>query len=104
MIVGITFASLLITQQVSIFLGVLRMATGQIRDIEDVQIGVLAPHVRYMDDLEPLSDRHLPQVRAIPGVAWAEPLYKGISRAYLEDGRFQQLLLVGLDDITLVGA
>src|SRR5262249_28484440 len=104
MIVGITFASLLMTQQVSIFLGVLRMATGQIRDIEDAEIWVLAPRVRYVDDLEPLSDRRLPQVRSIPGVAWAVPLYKGISRAYLEDGRFQQLLLVGLDDTTLVGA
>lgn len=104
MIVGITFASLLITQQVSIFLGVLRMVTGQIRDIEDAEIWVLAPRVRYIDDLEPLSDRHLPEVRAIPGVAWAVPLYKGVSRAYLEDGRFQQLLLVGLDDTTLVGA
>lgn len=104
MVMGITFASLLMTQQVSIFLGVLRMATGQIRDIEDAEIWVLAPRVRYIDDLEPLSERRLPQVRSIPGVAWAVPLYKGISRAYLEDGRFQQLLLVGLDDTTLVGA
>ncbi len=104
MVVGITFASLLITQQVSIFLGVLRMTTGQIRDIEDAEVWVLAPQVRYIDDLEPLSDRFLPQVRGIPGVAWAVPLYKGVSRAYLEDGRFQQLLLVGLDDTTLVGA
>jgi putative ABC transport system permease protein len=104
MIFGLSFASLLIAQQVSIFCGVLRMTTGQIRDIEDAEIWVLAPQVRYIDDLEPVSDRYLPQVRSIPGVAWAVPLYKGVCRAYLEDRRYQQLLLVGLDDVTLVGA
>ncbi len=104
MLFGITFASLLIAQQLAIFCGVLRMGTGQIRDIEEAPIWVLTPQVRYIDDLEPLSDRRLDQVRSVPGVAWAVRLEKGFSRAELDDGHFQQVILLGLDDATLVGA
>jgi putative ABC transport system permease protein len=104
MLFGITFAALLIAQQCSIFCGVLRMTTGQIRDIEDAPIWVLTPHVRYIDDLEPMSDQRLDQVRGVPGVAWAVRLEKGLSRLQLADGRFQQVILLGLDDATLVGA
>jgi putative ABC transport system permease protein len=104
MLFGITFASLLIAQQLAIFCGVLRMTTGQIRDIEEAPIWVLTPQVHYIDDLEPLSDRRLNQVRSVPGVAWAVGLEKGISRAQLADGQFHQVILLGLDDATLIGA
>jgi putative ABC transport system permease protein len=40
----------------------------------------------------------------VAGVAWAVPLYKGLTRSRLEDGNFQQTILLGLDDATLVGA
>ncbi len=104
MLFGVTFAALLIAQQLAIFCGVLRMTTGQIRDIEEAPIWVLTPQVRYIDDLEPLSERRLDQVRSVPGVAWAVRLEKGFSRAQLADGHFQQVILLGLDDATLVGA
>jgi putative ABC transport system permease protein len=104
MLFGITFASLLICQQCSIFCGVMRMCTGQIRDVQDARIWVLAPQVRYIDDLRPLSDKQVEEVRSVPGVAWAVPLQKGYGRVHLEDARFQQVILFGLDDATLVGA
>jgi putative ABC transport system permease protein len=103
MLVGITFASLLICQQCSIFCGVMRMCTGQIRDVQDAPIWVLAPTSRYIDDLKPLSQQQLAQVRAVPGVAWAVPLQKGYGQVYLEDGHFQLVILMGLDDSTLIG-
>lgn len=104
MLFGITFASLLICQQCSIFCGVMRMCTGQIRDVQDAGIWVLAPQVRYIDDLRPLSDKQVEEVRSVPGVAWAVALQKGYGRVHLDDGRFQQVILFGLDDATLVGA
>lgn len=103
-IFGITFSSLLIAQQCSIFCGVMRMTTGQIRDIEEANIWVMAPKVRYVDDIRPLADSSLYRVRGVAGVTWAVPLHKGISRARLDDGSFQQLILLGLDDATLTGA
>ena len=38
------------------------------------------------------------------GVAWAMPYYLGQGRLKLGDGNYQQVLLVGVDDATLVGA
>jgi putative ABC transport system permease protein len=103
-IFGITFASLLIAQQSSIFCGLMLMTTSQIRDIQGADIWVMDPGVQYIDDIKPLSENELYRVRGVPGVAWATRLYKGLSRARLRDGTFQQVILLGLDDATLVGA
>src|SRR5689334_6421708 len=104
MLFGVTFASLLICQQCSIFVGVIRMCTGQIRDVVDADIWVLAPHTRYIDDLKPLAEDRVQEVRSVPGVAWAAPLEKAYGRVHLDDGRFQLVMLLALDDATLAGA
>ncbi len=101
---GVTFAALLMTQQASIFTGLMRNTTSQIRDIEGADIWVMDPNVRFVDDVKPLSDDDLYRVRGVPGVAWAVRLYKGLARARFQDGNFQQFILLGLDDATMVGA
>jgi putative ABC transport system permease protein len=101
---GVGFAALLMTQQGSIFTGLMRNTTSQIRDIEGADIWVMDPNVRFVDDIKPLSEDDLYRVRGVPGVSWAVRLYKGQARARFEDGNFQQMLLLGLDDATLVGA
>ncbi len=114
-IAGVTFAALLIAQQVSIAWGLLRRTTSTIQDIADVDIFVMDPDVEYIDDLKPLNDNDLYRVRSVPGVAWAVPLYKGQGRLKLDVGKrnpdnpddpgtFQQVIVLGLDDATLVGA
>ncbi|GIW79161.1 MAG: ABC transporter permease [Gemmatales bacterium] len=103
-IFGVTFASLLIAQQTSIFCGLMLRTTSQIRDIRGADIWVMDANVQYIDDLKPLSDIELYRVRGVSGVKWAVPLYKGLSRARLEDGNYQQVILIGVDDATLVGA
>ncbi len=103
-ILGIAFATLLIAQQTSIFCGLMLQTSGQIRDIQGADIWVMDGNVQFIDDVKPLSDSDLYTVRGVPGVAWAVPLYKGLTRSRLEDGNFQQTILLGLDDATLVGA
>lgn len=103
-ILGIAFATLLIAQQASIFCGLMLQTSGQIRDIQGADIWVMDPNVQFSDDVKPLSDSDLYRVRGVPGVAWAVPLYKGLTRSRLEDGNFQQTILLGLDDATFVGA
>jgi len=51
-----------------------------------------------------LRDYDLYRVRSVPGVEWAVPLYKGLGRAKAPDGRFRTVILLGVDDATLVGA
>jgi putative ABC transport system permease protein len=103
-ILGIAFASLLIAQQASIFCGLMLQTSGQIRDIQGADIWVMDPNVQFSDDIKPLSDSDLYRVRGVPGVAWAVRLYKGLARSRLADGNFQQTILLGLDDATLIGA
>src|SRR5262249_11872905 len=91
-------------QQSSIFWGLMTNTTSQIQDLEGADIWVMDPNVRFVDDVKPLSDDDLYRVRGVPGVAWAVRLYKGIARARFDDGNFQQMILLGLDDATLVGA
>jgi putative ABC transport system permease protein len=103
-ILGIAFATLLIAQQASIFCGLMLQTSGQIRDIQGADIWVMDPNVQFSDDIKPLSDNDVYRVRGVRGVSWAVPLYKGLTRSRLEDGNFQQTILIGLDDATLVGA
>lgn len=103
-IFGVTFAALLMTQQASIFWGLMSNTISQIKDIEGADIWVMDPNVRFVDDIKPMTDDDLYRVRGVPGVAWAVRLYKGIARARFADGNFQQMILLGLDDATLVGA
>ncbi len=104
LIFGVSFATLLMTQQVSIFMGILERTASQIHDIRDADIWVMDNKVRYIDEVPGLPDMDLHRVRGVEGVAWAVKLYKGQVRARLEDGNFRNLILFGLDDATFVGA
>ncbi|MFM8802684.1 MAG: FtsX-like permease family protein [Planctomycetia bacterium] len=101
---GVMFAALLIAQQSSIFCGLMSLTVSQIRDVEGVGIWVMDKNVQFVDDVKPLADTELFRVKGVPGVAWAVRFYKGIARARLEEGSYEQMILLGLDDATLVGA
>jgi putative ABC transport system permease protein len=102
-IFGTTFACVLIAEQSAMFCGIMLRTTSQIQDIEDANIWVMNPNVRYVDDLKAISDDAFLRVRGVPGVAWAVNLYKGAAQAQLENGNYQGVILLGVDDATLVG-
>jgi len=101
---GVVFAALLIAQQSSIFCGLMSLTISQIRDTEGPDIWVMDRNVQYVDDIKPLSDTELFRVKSVPGVEWAVRFYKGLGRARIQEGNYQQMILLGLDDATLVGA
>ncbi len=101
---GVMFASLLIAHQVSIFISLLQRTTSQIRDVREPDLWVMDAKVRYVEEVPALRPTDLQRVRSVPGVAWAVPLHKSNARARLSDGNFRQILLMGIDDDTLVGA
>ncbi len=102
-ITGLTFASLLITQQMGIFLGVMARTIGAITDLSMPDIWVMDPKVQYIDDIKPLQDTQLFRARGVEGVEWAVPLYKGLIKARLSNGNFQTCVVMGLDDATMIG-
>lgn len=103
-IMGVMFGAFLIAQQASVFCGLMLLTTSQIKDIEGAEIWVMDKNMQYVDDIKPMSDNELWRVRGVEGVDWAVRLYKGITRARLDDGTFQQIIMIGLDDATMVGA
>ena len=102
-ILGVAFASLLITQQMSVFTGIMFRTFSTVTDAGHPQVWVMDRKVQYIDDVKPMQDTKLYAVRGVEGVDWAMPFYKGLLKARLADGRFQTVNLFGLDDATLVG-
>lgn len=102
-VMGLTFASLLLTQQSGIFVGLMSRTFGFLTDTSLPDIWVMDKKVEFVDDVKPLQDTELYRVRGIEGVEWAVPLYKGLLRASLGNGNFQSCNVIGLDDATLIG-
>lgn len=102
-VVGLTFASLLITQQSAIFAGMMTRTFSFLTDVGLPDIWVVDPQVKYIDDIKPIQDTDVLRVRGVEGVKWAVPLYKGTLAVRLSDGTYQSCIIIGLDDETLMG-
>lgn len=102
-LIGLTFAALLVTQQAAIFIGLMTRTHGFLTDTALPDIWVVDENVQHIDDIKPLLDTELYRVRGVPGVAWAVPMYKGTLKARLQSGNTQVCWVVGLDDATLIG-
>jgi len=103
LVAGVAFAALLIIQQGSILVGLTHQTGSFIRDMQQADLWIMDPQVRFSQDVIPLSDSVLPRVRGIAGVDWAVPMYQGFLKTRLPDGTRQTMILVGLDDATLIG-
>jgi putative ABC transport system permease protein len=103
-IFGVTFATLLMSQQMSIFVGIMARTASQIVDVSEADVWVMDSKVRFIDEIPALPEDTLQRVRGVEGVAWAVKLYKGNVRCRLEEGKFRNAILFGLDDATLVGS
>jgi len=104
LVFGVLFATVLMSQQVSIFVGVVRRSASQILDVRDAQIWVTDNKTRYIDEAPMLPATDVVRVRGVAGVDWAVPFYKGQVRARLSTGDFRNVVLQGIDDGSLVGA
>jgi putative ABC transport system permease protein len=122
-VLGLTFAAMLIAQQGSIFCGLMLRTCAQIQDITGADLWVMDPNVSFVDDVKPMVEANLHRVRGAEGVEWAVPLYKGQGRAKLTtwvwadpnsleppeqrdrvpQDIIEQVIVLGLDDATLVG-
>jgi putative ABC transport system permease protein len=102
-VIGLTFASLLITQQSAIFVGIMARTFSFLTDVGQPDIWVVDPQVQYIEDIKPLQDTEVLRVRGVKGVEWAVPMYKGGLKARLPNGTFQSCVIIGLDDETMIG-
>lgn len=103
LVLGLGFAVLLITQQGSIFLGLMLRATGPLQNISQPDLWVADPNVQWVSETRALEDADLNRVRSVPGVAWAEPFFSVRATAELEEGKFRSVNLIGVNRSTMVG-
>lgn len=104
MIVGVTFAALIMTQQPAILVGLLARTYSFIGDVSEPDIWVMDAGIQFVEENKPLRDVELGKVRGIEGVAWAIPLFKNMVATKLPDGNTRFVDMTGLDDATFVGA
>lgn len=102
LLIGITFAVSLMMQMTSLFAGVLSRASATVYNT-GASMWVMDPAVQTVANAIPMPDYVLDQVRSLPGVKYAVPLYSGIGLAKLKDGAYQAVNVIGLDDSTLFG-
>lgn len=103
LISGITFATLLMAQGMSLFCGLMTWTFSTLRNIR-VPVWVADPKVEQCYDNKPMRDTDTTRVRSVDGVAWAVPLFQGLAMARLMDGSSKMVTLIGLDNNTLIGA
>ncbi len=102
LISALSFATLLMTQQTAVFVGLMRWTTATLRNT-NVPIWVVDPNVEQVNEVKPMRDTDLSRVRSVSGVAWALPFYFSLQQARLYDGKFKSIQLIGVDPATLIG-
>lgn len=102
-ILGLSFASFIISQQSAILVGIVKRTHGLITDTSQPKIWVMDRTVQYIDDVKPLKDTDLYRVQSVEGVEWAVPFYKGTVQARLKNGTFQTCVFLGIDDTSFIG-
>lgn len=104
MILSISFSALIITQQMGIFIGLMRRTYSFIGDTPQARIWIMSPSVKMVDDINNIRETELMRIRSIQGIVWAVPFFKGIIQARLSNGQFQSCNVLGIDSATFIGA
>jgi putative ABC transport system permease protein len=100
---GITFAVVLITIQVGVYLAFLAN-TSVLIDHTEADIWITAHGLENFDFGRPISEKKLYEAREVPGVLWAEKYLLAFGYWKTPSGSQETVQMVGYDPQTLVGA
>lgn len=103
-IFGIFLATLLISQQSAIFLGLLSRSYRMITDIPAPNLWVMDRVTESEEKVRLVPSSYLDVIRSISGVKWAVPICVANLPLTTESGIFDISRLYGIDDATLIGA
>jgi putative ABC transport system permease protein len=103
LVFGIGFSTLLMSQQMSIFVGLLSWGANPVLDVRQAQIWVMDARVKQVDQGEPLSDQALYRVRSVEGVAWAVPYFRTTSTLKTTQGDIAAVTIIGVDNQSMIG-
>ncbi|MBA4163667.1 MAG: ABC transporter permease [Erythrobacter sp.] len=100
---GIGFSTLLITQQLVLFVNLIERGASGVYNNASGEVYVMDPVSRTTDVIFPLPSTALDQVRSVPGVAWAVPQLRANAAVRTQQGDLEQVAIIGVDDATLIG-
>lgn len=102
LLMGLTFSVFLMVQMTSMFAGMMKKASATVTNT-GAKVWVMDRAVTNASNAIPMPDYVLDAVRSIDGVSYAVPLYAGGALVRLEDGTYQPVTVLGLDDTSLYG-
>lgn len=102
-ILGVTLAALLISHQITIFVGLMSRTRSNFQDLPTADLIIADPATEFIEDVKPLADTDVQRVRGVEGVEWAVPVLRTPLKVRLPGGKFRTCIVVGLDDATLIG-
>jgi putative ABC transport system permease protein len=102
LLLGITFSVFLMIQQTSMFSGIMRKASATVTNT-GAKMWVMDHAVNNVASSIPLPAYMLDAARSLKGVHFAVPFYSGAGLARLQDGTYQPVTVLGLDDDSLFG-
>jgi putative ABC transport system permease protein len=103
LVFGIAFSTLLITQQLTIFVNLLGRGATAVYNVQTVDLWVMDPVSRTPDVVFPMPSTALDKVRSVQGVAWAVPHLRSVAAVRTPSGDLEGVSIVGVDDSTLIG-
>ncbi|MDR7103326.1 ABC transporter permease [Croceicoccus sp. BE223] len=103
LIFGIAFSTLLITQQLTIFVNLVERGASGTYNVPNADVWVMDGVSRTTDVNYPMPSTALDRVRSVPGVEWAVPHLRASASVRSGDGDLEGVSIIGVDDATLIG-
>ncbi|MBV7265933.1 ABC transporter permease [Erythrobacter ani] len=100
---GIAFSTLLITQQLTIFVNLIERGASGVYNAPEAEIWVMDPVSRTTDVNYAMPSTALDEVRSVPGVEWAVPHLRAAASVRTSAGDLEGVAIIGVDDATLIG-
>lgn len=100
---GIGFSTLLITQQMTIFVNLVERGASGVYNAPEAEVWVMDPVSRTTDVKYEMPATALDEVRSVQGVEWAVPHLRSAASVRTKDGDLEQVAIIGVDDATLIG-
>jgi len=100
---GIAFSTLLITQQLTIFVNLIERGGSGVYNAPEAELWIMDPVSRTTDVNYAMPSTALDEVRSVPGVDWAVPHLRAVASVRTSSGDLEGVNIVGVDDATLIG-
>ena len=100
---GIAFSTLLITQQLTIFVNLIERGASGVYNSPEAEVWVMDTVSRTTDVKYEMPPTALDEVRSVRGVEWAVPHLRGSAAVRTRTGDLEFVEIIGVDDATLIG-